>query len=117
MKALIVDDEEEIGLMVSKILKKEGIQADFVGSAPEALDKIHEVDYSLFFLDLSLKESTGFDLMPMIRKELPDAYMVVISAYNSPDEKNKAFELGARSFIEKPFSKRDILEVVEEISK
>ena len=72
MKALIIDDEHDIGLMISKILTKEGIETDHTGFIKSARKMIHSKDYSIFFLDLNLPDGSGFELVPEIHKNCID---------------------------------------------
>ncbi len=115
MRALIVDDEEDIGIMTKIILSKEGIRADEVTSIEDAKTKIRKNDYDLYFLDLNLPDGTGFDLMPQIRKKNEGAGIIIISAFDGVAETRKANEFGVDEFIKKPFSKHDIRKAVEEI--
>ncbi|GAB4242444.1 MAG: hypothetical protein Tsb0034_19890 [Ekhidna sp.] len=117
MNVLIVDDEEDIGLMISVLLKKEGINAEFKTRVSSAKEMIERKDYSMFFLDLNLPDGTGFDLIPLIKKSSASAHIVVISAYDTKEEKTRAFDLGADLFIRKPFSKREIIDAFKTLTK
>ena len=115
MKALIVDDEKDIGLMVSKFLTKEGLEAEYVSTITNARKKIDEEDYSVFFLDLHLPDGTGFDLVPQIKQTNKDSKVIVISAYDGREETQQARELGISTFIKKPFSRQQVLEAIDDI--
>lgn len=112
MRALIVDDEEDIGLMVSRFLQKAGLEVDYADRVVKARDLIQNADYGIFFLDLNLPDGTGFDLMPDIRDHSADAQVVIISAYDGVFETRKAKELEIDHFIKKPFTKKQVLEVI-----
>jgi DNA-binding response OmpR family regulator len=112
MNALVVDDEEDIGLMVSKILQKEGYQTDYVGNVKEARNKMEKMHYTIYFLDLKLPDGSGFDLIPKIREYKKKSRVIIISAHNGFAEKKKAKELEVDEFIPKPFTKSDIIETL-----
>ncbi|MCV9385442.1 response regulator [Reichenbachiella ulvae] len=112
MRALIVDDEEDIGLMVSRFLEKEGLEVDYADRVVKARDLIQSSEYEIFFLDLNLPDGTGFDLMADIRDHSADARVVIISAYDGVFENRKAKELSINHFIKKPFTKKQVLEVI-----
>lgn len=112
MKVLIVDDEKEIGLMVSKILSKNGFNAQFTTSIEEAKILIKENNYAIFLLDLNLPDGTGFDLIPTIREQVVDPKIIIISAYDGVMEQKRLKELQVDTFIKKPFSKADLLAAV-----
>lgn len=114
MRALIVDDEEDIGFMVSKVLAREGIEADCVGKIHSAREMIRKKDYEIVLLDLNLPDGNGFDLMPMIRKVHSGSKIIIISAHDGTKETNRAKELGIEKFIKKPFSKYEIIQAIRE---
>ncbi len=116
LKALIVDDEEDIGLMVARFLKKEGLEADYVNRIQKAKEKIINGDYNFFFLDLNLPDGTGFDLVPDIKSHNNDPKVVIISAFDGINETKKANEMGVDIFIKKPFTKNEVLEAVRDLT-
>lgn len=111
-KALIVDDEDDIGLMVSRILSKEGLEAEHVNRIAAAKDKVQSEVYQAYLLDLNLPDGTGFDLIPLIRKLSPEARVIVISAYDGTYEKQRLEEEKVDTFIKKPFTKGQIIEAI-----
>lgn len=115
-RALIVDDEEDIGLIAKVILKKLGVDADDSSRVADAKRKISENHYDLYFLDLNLPDGTGFDLIPFIKAENQVAEIIITSAYDGPKEKQKAKEFGISNFIKKPFSKQDLYKVVDTLT-
>lgn len=114
MRALIVDDEETIGLMTKNLLSRRGIPADKATSLKQASQRMDVNKYDLYFLDLHLPDGSGFDLVPQIKQKNKTAKVVIISAYDGSEETKKADELGVDAFISKPFSGKDIHEVVDE---
>ncbi len=116
MRALIVDDEEDIGLMVSTFLRKEGMEADHANLIKNARQMIHENEYQLFFLDLKLPDGTGFDLVPDIKSNVKDPKLIIISAYDGDIETKKAKQLGIDIFIKKPFTKSEIIQAIHNLS-
>lgn len=117
MKVLIVDDEQDIGMMVSMFLRKAGLEVDYVSRVGLAEDKIQSGQkglYNIFFLDLNLPDGTGFDLIPLIRSKSNSAKIIIISAHDGIMEKRRAQSFEVDAFIKKPFTKRDIISSVEE---
>lgn len=116
MRALIVDDEMDIGVMTSIILKTKRIHADTVISIREANEKIRHNRYDLFILDLNLPDGNGFDLIPSIRMNNTDARIVIISAHDGTIELKQARKFNVDLFVRKPFSRKQILEAVDQIT-
>lgn len=107
--ALIVDDEEDIGLMVSVFLKKAGVRSTYLNRVTPAISVIERYKFDYYFLDLNLPDGTGFDLIPTIKGKNKNARIIIISAYDSHLETSKARELGVKAFVKKPFTKQDLL--------
>ena len=113
-KVLIVDDEEDIGLMVSSFVKKAGMLPTYLNRVAPAETEIVEKHFDYYFLDLNLPDGTGFDLIPLIKEHNPKAIIVIISAYDSDRETSRAKELGVAAFLKKPFTKNALLETLEQ---
>ncbi len=115
MNALIVDDEEDIGLMVSRFLRKEGLQVSYADRINMAKEIISDQSFDFYLLDLHLPDGTGFDLIPKIKEDSSESKVIVISAHDGPDEMKKVRELGVDAFIKKPFTKGQVMEVMSDL--
>lgn len=110
---LIVDDEEDICLMVSSILRKSGFSVSYCTSIAEGKEKLLTHSFQAFFLDLNLPDGSGFDLIPEIKKNSTQGVKIIImSAYDGHLERERAESFGVDAFIHKPFTKAQILEVL-----
>ena len=113
LNILIVDDEEDICLMVSRILQKEGHSVTFCHSIQEGKGYVLNNRYQAYFLDLNLTDGSGFDLIPLIQgKNEGASQIIIISAYDGHLERERAESFGVDAFIHKPFTKRQILEAL-----
>lgn len=113
LEALIVDDEEDIGIMVSVFLKKAGIKTTYINRVAAAKKVISTHDFDFYFLDLNLPDGAGFDLIPLIRSKNDASKVIIISAYDGHLETSKAEEFEVTAFIKKPFAKQDILNAIQ----
>ena len=109
MTALIIDDEKEICLLVSNLLRKEGVSCEMAHDLSSGLQKINDNSYNLVFLDLNLPDGYGLDAVSEIKTQSDLGYLFIISAHDSEEERKRALSLGVAGFIKKPFSKRDIM--------
>lgn len=114
-KALIVEDEEEIALILSIILKGEGLKTSVAHNLKKARLLKKNEDYDLFLLDLNLPDGTGFELMEEIRKSGKNASIIVLSAFDGHVEKKRAADFGVDTFIGKPFSKDEIVNAIADL--
>ncbi|UII26465.1 response regulator [Fulvivirga maritima] len=112
---LVVDDEVEICLLLSGMLKKLGFQTTYAHSVEEGAKKIKANKYDLVFLDLNLPDGLGFHLIPKVLEENKDSKVIIISAYDGNIERQRATAEGADFFIPKPFNKKMIMDALEEL--
>jgi DNA-binding response OmpR family regulator len=86
-KILVVDDEIEICLLVTKYLKKMGFEASYALSIADALSKISMISYDLLFVDLNLADGSGYDLIHTLQHSNVTSKIIIISAYDSERQK------------------------------
>ena len=113
LKALIVDDEIDVCYLLSSILKFKNLQASYVNSIGEAKRVLKEGHHSIIFLDNHLPDGFGINFIQEIRKLDPDIKIVMITAHDTNNDRNKAYELGVDQFIGKPFTRETIVRTIE----
>ncbi len=111
----IIDDEEDICFLLAGILKQEKHIVSVAHSLKEAEILIRKVKPTLVFLDNNLPDGLGVDFIEHLRKLLPGIKIIMISAFDGMQEREKAIEKGADSFIGKPFNKEHIQQVLQSI--
>jgi DNA-binding response OmpR family regulator len=115
-RILLVDDETSILFAYKKVLQQPDLIIDAVESKEEAIDLLQENDYQAAILDLRLHGSTGeegFELVSHIKETNSNLKIIMITAYGSPEIKEKAFNLGADCYFEKPVSTKIILNALK----
>ncbi|MEQ9423756.1 MAG: response regulator [Cyclobacteriaceae bacterium] len=108
-EVLIVDDEQEICMLLSNIVKKAGREPLSVNSIAEAKSQIKKHIPDTVFLDVNLPDGVGLDLIPVIKTKKPKAKIIVISAHDGVEEQQEALNIGADQFIGKPFTSQQVL--------
>lgn len=111
--ALIIDDEEEIGILLGYQLKKLGIKNSYAPDLNKGKKLYQNEDFNMVFLDINLPDGNGLDIIPELKEKNKDVRIVVISAYNVEEDQKRAFKLGADHFMGKPFNSQQIQEVVK----
>ncbi|WAM31495.1 response regulator transcription factor [Caldicellulosiruptor naganoensis] len=115
MKILICDDEAIVIESIKYILQKNfsNIEIETASTGVEALQKLIFQNFHLAFIDIQMPDMSGIEVMEeyrKIRKEnLP--FFVIISAHDKFEYARKSVELGAYSYILKPYSIADIVDV------
>lgn len=112
-KVLLVDDERDICLLLSSILKKEGFETTFALNLEEARNKLRLEEFRVAFIDLNLPDGTGSQLIPLIKKANRDTKVIIISAYDVG--LGKASREGADYLIKKPFSRSIVLSALNDL--
>ena len=112
---LIVDDEADIRVLVSGVLKDEDYATREAGDSDAALRTIRARCPSLVLLDIWLQGSRfdGIELLDLIQTDHPDLPVVMISGHGNIETAVTAIKKGAYDFIEKPFKADRLLLVVE----
>jgi CheY-like chemotaxis protein len=78
-RILIVDDDDQIRRLYSKLLTRAGMSIAEVASAKAAVTALASEHFDLVVLDLCMPETDGFDLLHQIRNTLPQQKTLVIS--------------------------------------
>lgn len=111
-KVLIVEDEADMCLLLNIILNGKDIQLDHVKSLAAAEAYLQEEQPSVVLLDNKLPDGFGVDFISFLKQRYPAVKIVMISGYNGA-VKDVALEMGADTFIEKPFTREQLSESVK----
>jgi CheY-like chemotaxis protein len=85
-RALVVDDDEAIRQILTKILEREGLTVESAADGFEAIEKIREGDYALILLDLMMPHIDGFGVLRFLGQSRPDELSnVVVMTALSPE--------------------------------
>jgi two-component system, NtrC family, nitrogen regulation response regulator NtrX len=112
---IVVDDEADIRTLMCGILADEGYETRQAGNSAEALAAIRSRQPSLVVLDIWLQgsELDGLEILKLIKRELPQLPVVMISGHGNIETAVAAIKIGAYDFIEKPFKSDRLLLIVE----
>lgn len=109
-----MDDEALIRWTVTQVLSDEGLAVEQAADAASALRKITAAGapYDIVILDLRLPDMRDLSLLGTIRQLIPEAQIVVMTAFGTPDVVAAALEMGARTVLAKPFELDELKRVV-----
>jgi DNA-binding NtrC family response regulator len=115
MKAniLIVDDDAEIRELLVQILQRAGFQFHQAKDAAALKDLMGRIQPDVVLLDYKLPDATGIDLLPIIKKEWPEAEVIMLTGHASYDVAVEATKRGAFHFQEKPFDPESLLNLIK----
>lgn len=123
---LIIEDTESDALLLERILRTVGVSNPvrrvvtgaeallYLNAKEQALQKGDPIELAVVFCDLKLPDASGFDLLTVLteRKVFSSTLKVVVSELGNMENIRKAYTLGADSFITKPPSRLDIIELI-----
>lgn len=109
---LIIDDEEIMRDVLTRLLQKEGYRVMTAVDAEEGLSLLREEAFDLVLLDLMLPGRGGLPTLDEIREMDPDLVVVMISAFASIENAVQATKRGAYDFVTKPFKNEELLHII-----
>ncbi|MDD2897476.1 MAG: response regulator [Desulfuromonadaceae bacterium] len=113
---MIVDDSLFMRKILRGILTEMGYTvAAEAASGIEAMRNLHTSHPDIILLDIILPDSNGLDLLESIISACPDSTVVVCSSIGQQPVIQKSLDLGAKAFIQKPFTPEKVGEVLESL--
>ena len=111
---LVIDDNPDIRLLVSSILKDQKYDVRTAANYDQAIFEINKKLPDLAIIDIKLDkpDKDGIDLLKFINKKEKFTPVIMISGHATVQIAVEAIRLGAYEFIEKPFSKEKIINYV-----
>lgn len=111
-KILIIDDEEKLRNLLSRLIGYEGYEVHEAADCAGALKKMahHEVDVVL--CDVKLPDGNGLDLMQKIRESYPDVEVIMLTAYGNIPDGVQAIKNGAFDYITKGDDNNKIIPLI-----
>ena len=112
---LVIDDNPDIRLLVSSILKDQNFEVRTAANYDQAVFEINKKLPDLAIIDIKLDKTDkdGIDLLKLVTKKNKQIPIIMISGHATVAIAVEATRLGAYEFIEKPFSKEKILNYVK----
>jgi DNA-binding NtrC family response regulator len=111
-KILIVDDDQSVRTVV-KIALEDTYDVTATASAISALQYLSEHKVDLVVLDINMPGMCGIEALGEIRKRHPEIAVVMLTAYASRENMQKAASFGAYGFILKPFDLDSLLNYID----
>ena len=104
IRILLVEDDVNLGLVISDHLKSADYDVVCAEDGVEGLVKFNEGDFNLCILDVMLPKLDGFSLAQDIRKVNAEIPILFLTAKSMTEDKIKGFEAGGDDYLTKPFS-------------
>jgi YesN/AraC family two-component response regulator len=107
---LIVDDEQVARKLLRGVLETHGYTTiDEADSGPAALGRMGLNEYHVVLLDKNMPGMSGIQVLQAGKTKFPDCEFIMITAYGSMETAIQAMDLGAFSYLTKPFSDVNVI--------
>ena len=111
---LVAEDEESNYLLIEAMLRETKVRIIHVKDGVELLEKVDEgSQFDLVLLDLKMPRMGGLNAMKIIREHHGEIPLIIQTAYDHTNHRQKSFDLGCDDFLIKPLKKKELLEVMK----
>jgi two-component system response regulator AtoC len=110
---LIIDDEKVEAGILGEILTDEGFDVTTQTDPEQALALAQKQFFDLVICDLKMPKMDGIELLLNLRRIHPDLTVIIMTAYATIETAVKAMRQGAFDYVTKPFSKEQLLILVQ----
>jgi CheY-like chemotaxis protein len=115
-RILVVDDNEDILEILSRMLSNEGYRVTTARDGSIAYEKILVNDYDLVIMDINMPKMDGIETVKAIRETDPDTFILLISGEAESREIEQAMENGANKFLAKPLDYDKLIDIVQNVN-
>lgn len=116
MKIFLLEDEVILCESISRYLQKIGHQVVSSFNGKDGLNIIEKESFDLLILDINIPDLDGFKLLEILLKKGKYTPTIFISALTDIEDITKAFELGCKDYIKKPFHLKELEIRIKKIS-
>ena len=114
LRILIVDDDRDICLVLSKFLGKNDYQTEVAHSGEEGLKLLRQNDFELVLCDYRLPDLTGVEMLRKIKLLKPQTAVIIITGYSDVKTAVETFKYGASDYVTKPLYPDELLVTITE---
>ena len=113
-RLLIIDDDKDICVVLSKFLTKNNYEVDVAHRGDEGLKLLRAHDYTLILCDYRLPDFTGVEMLRKIKLLQPAVAVIIITGYSDVRTAVETFRYGANDYVTKPLYPDELLLTIKE---
>ncbi len=114
---LIIDDDKKMCDMISFLVQESNYNADRAYTLADGLKKAITGDYDAVFLDVTLPDGSGLDILNQIRDTSSSPEVIIMTGSGDPDGAEVAIQSGAWDYLQKPLSPENITLLLNRVIK
>jgi CheY-like chemotaxis protein len=113
---LVVDDEEVVRDLVSRMLRRAGYHVLCAVHGGDGLRRLRAEEVDVLITDMLMPEMNGIELIEAVRQEMPDVKVIAVSGVDSRVRYlHTALQRGADAMLLKPVGRADLVQTVEQV--
>jgi CheY-like chemotaxis protein/anti-sigma regulatory factor (Ser/Thr protein kinase) len=115
-KALVVEDEKELGMLLGEHLRRWGYEPTVLNEGKPVVSWVRHHQPSLILLDLLLPDMDGFTICENLKldRETNLIPIIMVTALSGQEDKVKGLQVGANRYITKPFTADDLAKAIQD---
>ncbi len=115
-KALVVEDEKELGLLLGEHLRRWGYDPTVMHEGKNVVRWVRENKPTVILLDLMLPDADGFSICETLKldRETNLVPVIMVTALSGQDERVKGLQVGANHYVTKPFTADELKKAIQE---
>jgi len=114
-RILIVDDEENTRIGLSKLLAQEGFEVISAANGAEALDCLASNKVNLVISDINMPIMNGLNFLRELSRRFPSINVIMITAYGGVESYLEAMNLGAFEYLHKPVRLDELRAIIKRV--
>lgn len=111
-RIMVLDDVPDAGIMIKRILERQGHQVAVFTDEEEALQHARSQGVDVAILDIRLKKMSGVDVLEELKKISPQIQVIMLTGYPTLETARQSKEWGAYDYCIKPIDKDELEEKV-----
>lgn len=110
---VVIDDEEDMCKILTKILNMDGYHVTSFTNPSLALDYIAKYQPDVVLTDIRMPERSGMDVLKAVKEQFPHMAVIIMTAYASIEGAIQAMKEGAFHYVTKPFHTEELIANIE----
>ena len=116
IKLLLVDDEVAYVNVLANRMGRRNISVTKALSGTEGIQALRGQDFDVAILDLKMEDMDGLEVLRIFKKMVPHMPVIMLTGHGSEQDQQKAMELGAFAYLQKPVAIDQLVTVLQQAS-
>lgn len=109
MAVLLIEDDIDLGKLLSQYLDMNDIEVIHAKNGRAALELFKQMKFDLAVIDVMLPDTSGFKVAKVFKQQKPDVPFLFLTAKNKKEDIINGFKIGAEDYITKPFEPEELI--------